>query len=79
MVAKRHTTLNLDMGLVEAAQAVLGTTQTTETIHQALQEVINREKRRLLLEMGTGDLTPQRLEEMRENRSFDGADTLQPA
>jgi hypothetical protein len=62
------------MELVEEAQRILGTTQTTETIHQALEEVINREKRRRLLDMGIGDLTPQRLEEMRRNRFYDSAD-----
>lgn len=69
-MARRHTTLNLDMDLVEAGRRVLGTTQATETIHRALEEVINRDKRRHLLEMGVGDLTPARLEEMRRNRTF---------
>lgn len=68
MSVRRRMTLNLDMELVEEAKHVLGTTQTTETIHRALQEIINREKRRRLLEIGIGDLTPQRLEEMRRNR-----------
>jgi Arc/MetJ family transcription regulator len=77
-MVRRHTTLNLDVRLVEEAQRVLGTTQTTETIHQALQEVVDRDKRRLLLGMGTGDLTPQGLEKMRRSRTFDGADTPEP-
>jgi Arc/MetJ family transcription regulator len=74
MAVRQHTTLNLDMGLVAEAQRILGTTRTTETIHRALQEVINREKRQRLLDMGIGDLTPQRLEEMRQNRFSDSAD-----
>jgi Arc/MetJ family transcription regulator len=66
------------MELVEEAQRILGTRQATETIHRALQEVVDRDRRRRLLDMGIGDLTPQRLEEMRQNRSFEGADTRQP-
>lgn len=79
MKSRRHTTLNLDMELVKEAQQVLGTTRATDTIHLALQEVINRDRRRRLLDMGAGDLSPQRLEEMRRNRCFDSADTLKPA
>jgi len=78
MSARRHTTLNLDMTLIEEAQQVLGTVQATETIHRALQEVIDREKRRRLLEMGIGDLTPERLEMMRRNRSPEESDERQP-
>lgn len=38
MGSRRRTTLNLDMELVEQAQAVLRTSQIAETIHRALQE-----------------------------------------
>ncbi|MGI8550948.1 MAG: type II toxin-antitoxin system VapB family antitoxin [Dehalococcoidia bacterium] len=71
MATRRRTTLNLDYALLEEARHVLGTTQTTETIHRALREVINRDKRRRLLDMGIGDLTPDRREEMRRNRWFE--------
>jgi Arc/MetJ family transcription regulator len=67
---RQHTTLNLDMQLVAEAQRVLGTRQVTETIHRALQEIVDRDKRRRLLEIGIGEMTPQTLEEMRQNRSF---------
>jgi Arc/MetJ family transcription regulator len=79
MSPRRHTTLNLDMELIEEARQVLGTVRATETIHLALQEVIDHDKRRRLLDMGTGDLTPERLHELRRNRSFDPADPPQPA
>ena len=78
MHSRRHTTLNLDMELIEEARQVLGTARATETIHLALHAVIDRDKRRRLLEMGMGDLTPERLQELRQNRSFDDADTLKP-
>jgi Arc/MetJ family transcription regulator len=79
MGSRRHTTLNLDMELVEKAQSVLGTSQTTETIHRALQEAVDLDKRRQLLDMGIGDLTPERLEEMRRVRSFDSSDAPESA
>jgi Arc/MetJ family transcription regulator len=74
-MARKHTTLNLDMDLVKEAQRALGTQKATETIHRALEEVIAREKRRQLLEMGVGDLTPERLEELRRNRPPEPGDT----
>jgi len=76
MNPRRHTTLNLDMELIEEARQVLGTARATETIHLALKEVIDRDKRRRLLDMGMGDLTPERLQDLRRNRSFDDTDTL---
>ncbi len=75
MATRRHTTLNLDIDLLAEAQRALDTRQATETIHRALREVVDREKRRQLLQMGQGDLTLQRLEEMRRNRSFSDAGT----
>jgi Arc/MetJ family transcription regulator len=68
IMLRRHTMLDLDVELMKEAQRVLGTTGATETIHRALQEVVNRDKRRRLLNMGTGELTPERLEEVRQNR-----------
>lgn len=79
MYTRRHTTLNLDVKLLEEAQSVLGTKQTTETIHRALREIVDRDKRQRLLEMGTGDLTPQRLSEVRKNRCSDSPDKSLPA
>jgi Arc/MetJ family transcription regulator len=70
MTTRRHTTLNLDPLLIQEAQQVLGTTRATDTIHRALREVIDRDKRRRLLDMGVGELTPDRLEDIRANRSF---------
>lgn len=64
----KHTTLNLDTDLLAAAQAILGTTQVTETIHRALQEVINGRKRRWLAAYDFSALTPEALEKMRRSR-----------
>jgi Arc/MetJ family transcription regulator len=45
----KRTSLNLDFELVRAAKTVLGTTETTETVHRALREVVRREKLERLL------------------------------
>ena len=37
-----RTTLNLDRELVDRARRELGTTTTTDTIHEALREAIDR-------------------------------------
>jgi Arc/MetJ family transcription regulator len=66
----RRTNINLDRELVEAAAAVLGTVQTTETVHAALREVVDRAARQRLAGRGFADLTPAALEEMRRPRKF---------
>jgi Arc/MetJ family transcription regulator len=43
-----RTSLNLDLGLVAEARRVLGTRNTSETVHRALEEVVRREKLRAL-------------------------------
>lgn len=64
----RRTNINLDRELVEAAAAVLGTVQTTETVHAALREVVDRAARRRLAGREFAGLTPAALEEMRRPR-----------
>jgi len=66
----RRTNINLDRELVEAAAAVLGTVQATETVHAALREVVARAARRRLAGREFADLTPPALEEMRRPRKF---------
>jgi Arc/MetJ family transcription regulator len=68
--AIRRTNINLDRELVEAAAAVLGTAQTTETVHAALREVVDRAARQRLAGREFADLTPAALEEMRRPRKF---------
>jgi Arc/MetJ family transcription regulator len=64
----RRTNINLDRELVEAAAAVLGTAQTTETVHAALREVVDRAARRRLAGREFAGLTLAALEEMRRPR-----------
>jgi Arc/MetJ family transcription regulator len=66
----RRTNINLDRDLVEAAAAVLGTAQTTETVHAALRDVVDRAARQRLAGRDFADLTPVVLEELRQPRTF---------
>ena len=46
----RRTNINLDMQLVEQAARELGTRRTTDTVHQALRDVVARARRARLAE-----------------------------
>lgn len=46
----RRTSLNLDFDLVDEAKAVLGTTETTETIHRALADAVRHARLRRLVQ-----------------------------
>jgi Arc/MetJ family transcription regulator len=61
----RRTNLNLDMDLVDQAASELGTRRTTDTVHQALREVVARARRTRLAGRDFEDLTPDAIEEMR--------------
>jgi predicted nucleic acid-binding protein/Arc/MetJ family transcription regulator len=66
----KRTNINLDRDLVEAAAAVLGTAQTTATVHAALRDVVDRAARQRLTGRDFADLTPAALEEIRRPRKF---------
>jgi Arc/MetJ family transcription regulator len=61
----RRTNINLDMDLVDEAARELGTRRTTDTVHQALREVVARARRGRLAQRDFEDLTPEALEAMR--------------
>ncbi len=61
----KRTNINLDMDLVEQAAQALGTRRTTDTVHQALRDVIARARRTRLAQRDFEDLTPESLEAMR--------------
>ena len=61
----KHTTLNLDLELVEQARKVLRTKRVTDTVHRALEEVVRAERRAWLARQELEDLTPESLEAMR--------------
>jgi|HubBroStandDraft_2_1064218.scaffolds.fasta_scaffold538884_1 Arc/MetJ family transcription regulator len=60
----RRTTINLDAELVTQAREILTTTNTTDTVHGALREVIRRDRLRRLAERKWG----MTLEELRDSR-----------
>lgn len=66
----RHTTINLDLDLLDEAKATFGTSGTSETIRRALREAVDREKRRKFLELDFSSLTEEVLAEMRKPRTF---------
>ena len=55
-MAKSHTTLDLDRELLRDAAAALGTTRTTDTVHAALRDVVNRRKRAWLAQRDFSEL-----------------------
>lgn len=61
----KRTNINLDMDLVEQAAHELGTQRTTDTVHEALRDVIARARRARLAQRDFEDLTPESLEAMR--------------
>jgi hypothetical protein len=53
---------------------VLGTSETTATVHAALREVVNRAARLRLVVRDFAGLTPATLERIRRPRTFDYPD-----
>ena len=56
----KRTNINLDMDLVAAAATELGTERTTDTVHLALREAVDRARRGRLAGQGavSGNPTP---------------------
>jgi Arc/MetJ family transcription regulator len=64
----RRTTINLDADLVAQARDVLHTRNTTDTVHDALRDVVRREDLRRLAEWDLGGKTLEDLKELRRSR-----------
>jgi Arc/MetJ family transcription regulator len=56
MMARTHTTLDLDRDLLRDAAEALGTTRTTDTVHAALRDVVARRRRAWLAHRDFSDL-----------------------
>jgi Arc/MetJ family transcription regulator len=69
---RKHTTIDLDLELVREAGEVLGTTRTTETVHEALREVVRRRRRMSVLGFHPA-LTLEDLDAMRAHRFAEDA------
>ena len=70
MPVVKRTSLNLELDLVAQARDVLDTRGTTDTIHRALEQVVRRERLRLLALEPFEDLTLESLEQLRATRSW---------
>jgi Arc/MetJ family transcription regulator len=64
---RKHTTVDLDGELLREASEVLGTRKITETIHEALREVVRRRRRMSVLDFRPA-LTLEDLDAMRGHR-----------
>lgn len=68
----RRTSINLDFDLVAEAKSILNTTETTETIHRALTEVV-RQARLQRLARRRFDVPDADLAELRRSRTDEAA------
>lgn len=64
----RRTTINLDAELVADAREVLKTKNTTDTVHDALRDVVRRHRLERLGEWDLEGLTLEGIKEMRRSR-----------
>jgi Arc/MetJ family transcription regulator len=64
----RRTSMNLDVDLVREAGEALGTSRTTDTVHEAMRQVVLRERRRRLADNDLPDLSLAELERLRRAR-----------
>jgi Arc/MetJ family transcription regulator len=65
----KRVTFNADAELLAEAQVALGAATTTDTINEALGQIVRRRRRERLLEVDLSDLTPEVLAEIRRGRT----------
>lgn len=70
---RKHTTIDLDADLVQQAAEVLGTSRTTDTVHAALADVVQRRRRMSILDLkpalDLSDLDAMRAHRFAEERA----------
>lgn len=71
MANVKRTTINLDQDLVRETAHALGTSRMTDTVHEAMRDVVRRRHLEALTRERFEDLTLDELERMRNGRSFD--------
>ena len=72
----RRTSINLDLELVEQARDVLGTKNTTDTVHTALREAVRSQRIERLLERTWDHMPEGWLDEERRGEHWD--DVVEP-
>jgi len=70
MANVRRTSLNLDFELVERAKAALGTSNTTDTVNGALEDVARRAALERLANWRFDHLEPDWLEKLRSGDHY---------
>lgn len=79
---RKHTTIDLDTDLVQAAAMALGTTRTTDTVHAALSEVVRRRQRMAITDfrpaLDLADLDAMRAHRFAEDREPYASDPPEP-
>jgi Arc/MetJ family transcription regulator len=68
-VARSRTTLNLDTALIDQARLALGTSTTTETIHAALAQAVDRAELEKLVRQDFSRLDEATIADLRTPRS----------
>lgn len=68
MALIKRTNINLDMDLVAQAAAVLNSERTTDTVHEAMREAVERARRGRLARRDFPELTLEVLEAERRPR-----------
>ncbi len=73
---RKHTTIDIDVDLLQQAAEILGTTRTIDTIHGALNEVVRRQRRASLFAIQT-DLDLATLDDLRAHRFAERRETYE--
>jgi Arc/MetJ family transcription regulator len=67
----KRTSINLDLDLVAQAREILGTKNTTDTVHTALRDAVTREKLQRLTEIRFDHMPEGWLDEERRGEHWD--------
>ena len=73
LCAIERTSINLDLDLVAEAREILGTNNTTDTVHTAFRDAVRREKLKRLTEMRFDHMPDGWLDELRRDEHEDDA------
>jgi Arc/MetJ family transcription regulator len=66
----KRTSINLDLDLVSQARDILGTRNTTDTVHAALREAVRRERLKRLTELRFDHMPEGWLDELRRGEHW---------
>ena len=71
----KRTSINLDLELVAEAREILGTNNTTDTVHTALREAVRHERIERLLKRRFDHMPEGWLDEERRGEHWDDEDS----